>query len=197
MGKISSSLLGLAILLFLLPWITVSCGDAEVFTFSGTDFAIGKTIEIPQAFGESKKENTREGRATIAFIVGIAGVLAGFLIKNERIQKVILGVCGGAGGIFLYLLKNKLDSLDSEALAEGWGIIGIDYHFGFWMSLLLFFGVGILNILSLAGVLQKFTGESASSISYKSTPKPSFCSQCGSKVSPDDTFCSECGHSLK
>jgi hypothetical protein len=194
MGKVSSGLLGLAVLLFLLPWITVSCSGQKVFTFSGTDLAIGKTIEVPQALEAPKKENTREYNATIAFLVGIAGILAGFLMKTGLVQKIVLSICGGAGVFSFFLLKSKLDR---EIVAQGAGMITIDYHFGFWVSLLLFFTAGILNILSLAGVFEKFTGGTVSIITFKSPPKPSFCSQCGAKVSPGDTFCGECGHSLK
>lgn len=194
MGKISSSLLGLAVFLFLLPWITVSCGGQKVFTFSGTDLSIGKTVQVPQAFAPPKKENTREEKATIAFLAGIAGILAGFLIKVERVQKIVLIACGGIGGVFLYLLKNKLDG---EIVAKGGGMVTVDYHFGFWLSMLFFSGVGILNVLSLTGVLEKYTGGAVSGITFKSSPQPSFCSQCGAKVSPDDVFCNECGHSLK
>lgn len=194
MGKVSSGLLGLALLLFLLPWITVSCGGQKVFTFSGTDLSIGKTIQVPQGFGPPKKENTREDNATIAFLAGITGLFAGFLIKEDRSQRIASTVCGGIGGIFLYLLKNKLDG---EIVAKGSGMMGVDYQSGFWLCMLIFFGVGILNILALAGVLEKVTGSAVSGISSKSPPQPSFCSQCGAKVSPEDTFCSECGRSLR
>lgn len=193
MRKVSSSIFGLALLLFLLPWVTVSCKGKKVFTLSGADLAIGKTVEIPQPFDEPKKtKNTREIRATIAFLAGIAGILAGFLIKKDRVQQITYAVCGGTGGISLFLLKSNLDR---EAVAQG---ITVDYQAGFWLTMLFFFGAGILNVLFLTGVLEKTTDGTVSGISVKSPPSlPSFCSQCGSKVSPSDAFCSECGHSLK
>lgn len=194
MGKISSGLLGITLLLFLLPWITVSCSGQKIFTFSGTDLAIGKTAQVPQAFAPSKKENTREGNATVAFLAGIAGTLAGFLIKVERVQKIALTVCGSAGCFSLFLLKSKLDG---EIVAQGAGMVTIDYHFTFWITLILFLGVGIINTLSLTGVLEKFTSGAINGIAFKGSPKPFFCSRCGAKVSQEDTFCSECGHSLK
>ncbi|MEW5804965.1 MAG: zinc ribbon domain-containing protein [bacterium] len=194
MRKVSSSIFGLAVLLFLLPWMTVSCGGEKIFTFSGTDLAIGKTVKVPQGFGTAKKENARDWRITIAFLAGIAGTLADFLIKVERVQKIVLAVCGSAGCILLYLFKA---AGDREIVAQGAGMITVDYHFGFWVSMLLFFGAGIFNILALAGVLEKVTIRGVSGVTYKNSLKPSFCTQCGAKVSPDDTFCSECGHSLK
>ena len=198
MRKISLSLLGLAILSFLLPWSTVSCGSQKFYTFSGIDLAIGETIKIPKGLGldleeEFKEVSTREGMATIAFIVGIAGMLAGFLIKNERARKVILSVCGGSGGILLYLLENKLSK---EALIQGGGMIDINYHFGFYASMLLFFAVCIVNVLP-GDLLKKVSLKPVQSTTLKGPPKPSFCTQCGAKVSPDDMFCTNCGHSLK
>jgi len=194
MGEISSGLLGFVLLLFLLPWMTVSCSGQKVFTFSGTDLAIGKTVQVPQAFAPPKKENTREWKATVAFLAAVAGTLAGFLVKVERIQKIVLISCGGIGGILLFLLRSKLNS---DIFLQGGGMIIIDYHFAFWLSMLLFFGVGILNTLSLAGVLDNFSSGAMSSSTFKGTTKPFFCSQCGAKVSQEDTFCSGCGHSLK
>jgi hypothetical protein len=194
MGKISPALFGLALLLFLLPWITVACSGQKIFTFSGTDLAIGKTVEVPQAFSPPKKENTRDVKATIAFLSGIAGLLAGFLVKVERVQRMALAACGAIGGISLYLLKSELDK---EIVNKGAGMMGVDYHFGFWLTMLLFFAVSILNVLSLAGVLEKVSGSTVSGIPFKSPSQPSFCGQCGAKILPGDTFCSECGRSLK
>lgn len=194
MGKRSSTLFGLALLLFFLPWVTVSCGNSGLLTFSGTDLVIGKTLETPQFFGASKKETIREARAILAFIIGLAGVLAGFLIKKERVKKVVLNSCGAAGGILLFLMKHKLDN---EALTQTVGVISVDYHFGFYASMLLFFAVPIVNLLPATGLLKKTSLKPIQSTSLTSSPQIAYCSHCGAKVSPDDMFCGECGHSLK
>lgn len=197
MKAISRSGLILAILFFFFPWVTVSCSGNEVFTFSGIDLAIGKTVEVPEDFlsGKTHKDNVREIRATIGFAIGIIGILLSFLIRKERVQKVILSICGGIGGIFLYLLKIKMDR---EILKEGGGMLSIDYHFGFYVSLFLFLIVCITGIVSLTSGFEKnYKNYIIPVFTSQGLPKPSFCSQCGTKVSPDDAFCSECGHSLR
>jgi hypothetical protein len=196
MGKISTGMMGFALILFLLPWISLSCGGQKVFTFSGTDMAIGKTLETPQAFGKQVKQTTREWKATLALIAGIIGTIAGFAAKEARVQQIVLTACSGIGGISLFLLRNKLNT---DIFKEAGGMVTIDYHFGFWAAMLLFFSVSILNVLSLKGVLDKDIGsvEKAISLNLKSPPQASFCGQCGAKVLQDDTFCSECGRALK
>lgn len=193
-GKVSGGLLGFAVLLFLLPWITVSCAGEKVLTVSGTDLAIGKEIQIPRAFGEPDKQNTREGKVTIAFIAGIVGALAGFLVKAKRAQRIILSVFGGIGTIVLFVLKYKIDT---EIVEEGKGIIAVDYHFGFWLTLFLFFAVTVLNVVSLTNVSERVRTESISGTGFRAPPKSRFCGQCGAEVSSNDVFCSECGHALK
>lgn len=192
---ISPTIFGLALICFLLPWVNVSCSGQKVVTFSGTDLAIGKTINIPQAFGPSKKQNARDGRATIAFIAGLAGILSGFLVKADRIKAITAAVCGGIGSVSLYLLSK----LDSEIAAQAAGMISVGYQFGFWIAMLLFLGAGIVNVLDLTGQLERIsagTGRSTLPIT-NSPPKQSFCTQCGAKIGADAAFCSECGHSMK
>lgn len=147
--------MGFALILFLLPWISLSCGGQKVFTFSGTDMAIGKTIEPPQAFGKQVKQTTREWKATLALIAGIIGAIAGFAVKEARVRQIFLISSGSIGGISLFLLRNKLNTV---IFKEAGGMVAIDYHFGFWAAMLLFFGVGILNVLSLKGVPDRGSG---------------------------------------
>lgn len=193
--KISPTIFGLALILFLLPWVNVSCSGQKVATFSGADLAIGKTVEIPQAFGPAKQEKTREGRATIALIAGIAGILFGPLGKGRRVEAIAAAVCGGIGSISLYLLKS---SMDSEIAAKSYGMISVDYQFSFWLAMLFFLGAGIVNILDLSGHLERISAGTGSAMPISNShPRKSFCTQCGAKICSDAAFCSECGHSIK
>ena len=140
--KISSGLFGLIILSFLLPWCTVSCNHMQVVSFTGMDLSVGK--EIPSGmFGETRK--VQEALVVIAWLTGFLGVLTGFLLKGKVVD-ALQAVWGWAGGVLLCVLKVKWDK---EAMAQGGGAIIVDYHFGFWAALLLFFGIGLVSILSL------------------------------------------------
>jgi len=190
MRKISSGLFGLIILLFLLPWNSISCSNQKVITVTGMNLATGKEF----SGGLYGTQKIIEGKATVALVVAIVGVLVGFFLKT-KVVNMVQTACGWVGGILLCLLKGKLSQ---EALTQGAGMLTIDYHFGFWASLLLFFAVGIANILSLLGILKKVNfGVIIKDISLKGPAHAVFCSQCGAKVSSESSFCSECGHSLK
>ncbi len=151
--KISPALFGLALICFLLPWVNFSCSGNTIVSVTGTDLAIGRTIAIPQGFGQKpKKAHAHEARATAAFAAGIAGLLSGLLIKEERFRAIASAVCGGVGAVALFLLKDKLDS---EMVSRNMGMITVDYLFGFWAAMLLFLGACIVNIMELSGKFKK------------------------------------------
>ncbi|BAU23100.1 hypothetical protein THC_0708 [Caldimicrobium thiodismutans] len=203
MRKVSGGLLGIVLLCFFLPWITVSCNNNKIYSFSGINLVMGKKIQSPDdLFGPSKNLNkkesakekiVREWKAIIAFLAGIAGILTCFLIKANRVQGILTAVFGFLGGIFLFLLKNKFDSEMNEIITKSAGMINVEYHFGFWVSLLLFFVVGILNLLSFTNVFDRLLPGKV----FNNLPASPRCSKCGAEVSPDDKVCSKCGHSLK
>jgi hypothetical protein len=194
MRKISPALFGMVLILFLLPWISVSCGGQKVFTFSGTDLSIGKTIEIPNGFGKVTKQTSRDWKASLALLSGLAGLVVSFVIKKERLRSNILMFASVFSGVMLFEMRNHLNS---EILKQGGGIISIDFHFGFWAAMIIFFGISIFILLDQYGYLGKITSRMQSNNSYNNSVSASFCSECGAKISSADTFCSECGHSLK
>lgn len=196
--KISPSIFGFTLLLFFLPWVTISCGEEKIITLSGIDLAIGNKLEGNKFQDEishnRQKENTREWQATLALLACISGILAGLLIKEERGRQIASAVSGGVGFIFLYLLRSEIDR---EVVTQGLGTVTADYHAGFWLAMLLFLGVCVLNVFSLGGILKKISKGININLSFKNSQKTLFCRQCGNKVGPEDAFCSECGHSIK
>jgi|GEM_PF-3356551 len=159
--KISTVIFGLALISFLLPWVNLRINvrsygffsdDISNFSylFSGFDLAIGKTIH---AFGMATKTPS-EGSVTTAFIAAIAGILSGFIIKNDQGKGIAAAICGGIGSISLYLLKSKPDN-DMIAQAVRTININMDYQFSFWVAMVLFLLGCALNISMLTGHFDK------------------------------------------
>lgn len=196
--KISPAMFGVALICVFLPFVNLSCGGQKLASLTGIQLVTGTTIKQPamirQMFGQMQPQKFKGNPlAIISFLSAIAGLGLSFLKAKKNI--IVSTIIAGIGAVSLILLKSKLNN---DILREGGGMIQIEYTFGFWMVMLIFFAIGIINILSLLGILKKVNfGAIIKDVSLKGQPQAVFCSQCGAKVSLGSSFCSECGYSLK
>lgn len=132
----------LIMLLFLMPFISVSCNQQPIITLSGLDLASGKSIEIKEPFtGKIKKvENHPEPLAIIAFAASAIGLV--FTLAKGRASTIFSVGCGATGFLALLLLKVKVDA---DVLKQGQGVFSADYRFGFWVALLFFASILATN----------------------------------------------------
>ena len=142
-GLISSVKFGLIIVLFLMPFVNVSCGGMVNIPLSGMDLATGKTIEMKEPFsGKVQRQKIDpEPLAAIALGCAVLGLLLGFV--KERPARLLNGGFGGGGAVLLLLLKNKMDK---EVMKEGGGMIALHYEFAFWATLILFLAAAAVSI---------------------------------------------------
>lgn len=135
--KISPAIFGIALIMFFLPWINVSCGGERAATFSGIQLVTGTTIKNPI---ENRTDKVKgEPLAIFALLVVIVGFGVSFL--KDKSGAIGPAIAGGVGAIILLMLKYKLDN---EILKEGGGMLHLDYGVGFYSTLVLFlFAIGI------------------------------------------------------
>jgi hypothetical protein len=131
----------LAILFFLLPWMSVSCAGEDIIQVSGLDMVTG-SYNVPDESISSGSES--ELFAILALISAIIGLVA-CLIRHKVafFTRVISGIAGIA---FLVLLKLKIDN---NIFDEGQGILQVNYLIGYWLTLLAFVTAIIVSILRL------------------------------------------------
>ncbi len=146
-GPISAAKFGLIIVLFLMPFINVSCSGIINIPISGMDLATGKTIELKEPFsGKIQKQKINaEPLAVIALGCAILGFFAGFV--KSKPARLINAVAGGGGAVLLLLLKSKIDR---EVLKEGGGMFTVHYEFAFWAALILFLACAAVGIYFLS-----------------------------------------------
>ena len=144
--KISSSIFGLILICFFLPFMTVSCQSQKIYSFSGTQLVTGTSIEQKNSFsGSSTKQQVNgEPLASLALACSIVGVGVG-LSTWKKGPKVSIGIAI-AGVILMLLLKSKVDT---DVFTQGRGMIQVDYEIGFWGSFLLFISAVIVNFLPI------------------------------------------------
>jgi len=155
-GSLLSSIkFGVIIVLFMMPFITVSCSNSKMLSFTGMDMVTGKKMEFNDPFTgkTARKEKLEpEMHTIIAFGCAVAGLLFSFAtIKAARFLNVISGACGG---IMLILLKNRVDE---QIIKEGYGMFTVQYEVAYWISLILFFVAAIVNIFFATFISEKKT----------------------------------------
>lgn len=144
---ISAAKFGLCILLFLMPFLNVSCSGMAMGRLSGMELSFGKTQEIREPFsGQLRKQKVNsEPLAFLALAVAIGGISICLGVKKRRVA-IINAILGGLGLVFLLLLKSKLDG---DVMREGSGLISINYEFAFWATTGLFIAISLLNSFSI------------------------------------------------
>jgi hypothetical protein len=122
----------LAVLMFLMPFIVVSC-PGQQRSVTGIQLVTGMTIEQPQTFGPSTSRRVPgETLAAVALVLAAAAAAVSFGRRREG----ALATAGLAGvaAVTLFLLKAKIDS---DVAREGQGVVAVSFTTGFWLALLL------------------------------------------------------------
>jgi hypothetical protein len=160
---------GLVLIFFLLPFVTVSCGDstgkAEA-TFTGIDMAIGGLPDVttPDSEPGSAKQLAQliveqidlEPLALLSALAVLAGMVAG-VVRRPRIRHgaaaglavtavaLIVGAVSRVPGHFDEFLKNVGGA---EGMPEG-VMTGTHTRYGFWLALITLVGLAAGNGFAL------------------------------------------------
>lgn len=190
--KLSPSVLGIALVLFLFPWCDINCAGQKVTSFTGTDLAIGKTLEQPAFFGaKAKSETVRDMRVTAAFGILLAGTIMGFMAGNMNDLRKVVVALSGVGSLIL-LLYFKF-AADGEVARQGQGMITIGFGPAFWLTVLCSAGAPVLEFGATTAISLPALGNA---MATQSSPPSRFCSHCGAQLVGGDRFCGECGTSI-
>src|SRR5690349_19598332 len=92
--KLSPELFGVALLGYLLPFVTASCQSLTVASFTGTELVFGTTVQQPQMFGPPKPQRIdSEPLAVLAFLTCL--VAFGLCFAKSRNSEI--GAAAAAG----------------------------------------------------------------------------------------------------
>lgn len=147
-----------ALLLFLLPWVTVSCADQTLVQMSGLDLATGSVSVRNPITGESVKP-PNGGEADLSVLLGAlaiaAALLASFLLKGRT--AALAGIVGAALGALLisYSVLIRIpakarqdasaEAVQGMSQAQLMDLIRVDAALGFWLTLGALLGAIALN----------------------------------------------------
>ncbi len=143
--KISPVLFVAASLLFLMPFLSVSCNNQKVFTLAAIQLVTGTEVQQTGGFGGRESQHIDPEPFTIAvFVMIIAGIAFGFLKgKSSAVLSTMLSI---ASFILLLLFKNKTDA---EVLQKGQGMFQVEYEIGFWLIAVVMVFAAMFNTFLL------------------------------------------------
>jgi uncharacterized membrane protein YccF (DUF307 family) len=149
---------GIALLAFLLPWMTVSCSDQKLVEASGFGLAFGRVTAMGQASQAS--DGASMNVWLILALLAIAGGLFLIFTKGREAAKLVLGTSVAAllliivgtwryskDTILAEAAKNDGGAMDQAALA----MIQVNWHFGYWLALLSLIAAAAMAWLVMSG----------------------------------------------
>jgi hypothetical protein len=123
----------LVLILFLLPFMQVSCSGDKIASYTGRQLVMGFKVQ-----GDTKP--TKYVSSELRFVAGAAIVGAIFSFVGFRRTLVFLGI-SLFGTVFLLRFQESAES----ALGDYSGMATVDLQFGFWLCLTLFAGLTCYN----------------------------------------------------
>lgn len=183
----------LAGILFVMPWVKVSCAGVPVAELSGVDLAAGTEVGDPIS-GQQRRAVPADWRAGAAALVVLAALPAALLPTRPR--NALLALLGVAGAALLLLL---LVAVKAEARRAAAGPLSVDMQWPFWVSLVALLGAALLcGSQPLSG--PKAPVRRLPRAAPPRAPAPeggaAFCGQCGAPRAPGAAFCGGCGRRL-
>jgi len=175
-----------ALLLFILPWVTVSCADQTLITMTGVDLATGSvTMNNPMTGAAERPPGAGDPDELV--IVGALLILlalaAGFVLKGRTASLAAIGgtVLGGAALAYTVLVRVP-DSARAGATAGGGGgsaqgmsdaqiaeMIRVNIEFGFWLVLAALAAAVVLDFLAMQ---RSEAGATPAAVPVPTSPPP-------------------------
>src|SRR3954469_18716645 len=109
-----------ALLLFVLPWVTVSCADQTLASMTGIDLATGHVTMTANPMGGPGANLPSEHQGEILVILGavliVAGLVLGFVLKGGKAAIAAAACAAGAAAALAY---DVLVRVKARAVADG------------------------------------------------------------------------------
>lgn len=150
---------GVALLAFLLPWMTVSCSDQKIAEASGFGLAFGRI----SAFGQASQAGNDASLNffLILALLAIAAGLAFLFLKGREAAKLVLGTSiASIVLIFIGTWRYSKDAIAAQAAKNGsssemdqaaLAMIQVNWEIGYWLALLSLIVAAVMAWLVMSG----------------------------------------------
>jgi len=133
---------GIALVAFLLPWMTISCSEQKIAEATGFGLAFGNVTTMGRA--ASAGDGASMNLLLILALLAIAGGLFLLFTRGREAAKLVLGTSVAALLlIFLGTWRYGKDAIMAEAAKNGGGdldraamaMIEVNWEIGYWLAL--------------------------------------------------------------
>jgi hypothetical protein len=155
----------IALLLFVLPWVTVSCAEQTLISMSGVDLATG-TITMTNPVTGVSESPPGAGKGDLLVIAGAVLILlslaATFVLRSRAGTLAALAGSALAGASLGYTVLVRIPtSARAGALTSGGGggsgmsqaqlaeMVHVNIEIGFWLTLAALAAAIVLDVLAL------------------------------------------------
>lgn len=211
---------GIALLAFLLPWMTVSCSGQPLASASGFGLAIGSfSSSAPQGMAGGPSG----GQISIWLIMAILVIALGLIVslsKDKKHARIVVGTSAAAVVlIWIGTSRYSKSAILAEAARKGGdqsidqaaaAMIRIDWHFGFWLAIVALLVAGIMAWLAHSGREALVEERVRDALAGAATPAPGpeaavppepagpqiDCPTCGRSYAAGTRFCPDDGTAL-
>ncbi|MHA4836236.1 hypothetical protein [Sphingopyxis sp. MSC1_008] len=150
---------GIALLGFLLPWMTVNCSGQKLVEASGFGLAFGRVTAMGQAAKAS--DGASLNIWLILALLAIVGGLVLLFLKGREAAKLVLGTSVAAIAlIFVGTYRYGKDAILADAAKDGrnsgmdeaaLAMIQVHWEIGYWLALLALIAAAAMAWLVMSG----------------------------------------------
>lgn len=212
---------GIALLAFILPWMTVSCSGTKLISATGFGLAFGSyTADVPS---DRVATATSGAAINVWLILALVAILIGLVVSlrpSGKSNALFLAGASAAGVVLIWLgtMRYSKSVILAEAAKRGGRATGLDefgssldrsasamiqveWHFGFYLAILALIAAGVMAWLTYSGrdaaVEQSVRDAMARQAAPMAEPEPPLtCPTCGRTHPAATRFCPDDGTAL-
>jgi hypothetical protein len=165
MGNLARIAKVVALLLFFLPWVTISCAEQPLLTMSGVDLATGHVMMHNPMTGATESPPGANGGdmwVIAAALLILAGLAASFLLKGRNGLIANMAGAGLAAAALAYTVLVRIPHSARSGSAGGGAVtpggpspdqiaqmIQIKVQIGFWLTLVALIAAIAFDLLAM------------------------------------------------
>ncbi len=152
--KIALFKIAVILLMFLLPFVNVSCQGLDAQTFTGMDLVLGSSLNQSSSASALQNALSSEGipAAMIALVCAV-GALASAMVTRGWLHVVAVSGLSTMGAMSLLWLHL---TISADVLQRGQGALTLTWNAAYWMALCFFASLALLGAIGITRRFDRF-----------------------------------------